>query len=45
MGNTLHNKIHLGRHPLLNSRRFQVALGLGACAGIALALALARALR
>jgi ABC-type nitrate/sulfonate/bicarbonate transport system permease component len=45
MGNTLHNKIYLGRHSLFNSRRFQLALALGTCAGIALALTLGRSLR
>jgi hypothetical protein len=42
MGNTLHNKIYLGRHTLFGSRRLQVALALGTCAGIALALTLTR---
>jgi ABC-type nitrate/sulfonate/bicarbonate transport system permease component len=40
MGNTLHNKIHLGR----SSRRFQLGLLLAAGAGIGLALVVARAL-
>ena len=37
MGRTLHNKIHLGRAPLLHSKRVQGALVLGACVSIALA--------
>jgi hypothetical protein len=45
MGNTLYNKIYLGRHSLLNSRRVQLALALGTCAGIVFAFTLARSLR
>jgi hypothetical protein len=36
MGTTLHNKIYLGRHSLLASRRVQAALALGALAGAGL---------
>jgi hypothetical protein len=45
MGNTLHNKIYLGRHATFGSRRTQLALGLAVGAGIVLTLAIARALR
>lgn len=37
MGNSLHNKIPLGRTTVLDSRRVQVALACGACFGVALA--------
>ena len=37
MGTTLHNKIYLGRTPLLGSRRIQAAVCAGAVVGIALA--------
>jgi hypothetical protein len=37
MGTTLYNKIHLGRHSLLASRRARMMLGTGLCAGLALA--------
>ena len=36
MGNSLHNKIPLGRSAVLDSRRVQAALVFGACVGIAL---------
>lgn len=36
MGTTLHNKIYLGRHSLLASRRMQAVLTLGALAGVGL---------
>lgn len=36
MGNSLHNKIPLGRTAVLDSRRVQAALVFGACLGIAL---------
>jgi hypothetical protein len=47
MGNSLHNKIYLGRNSMFASRRFQLALAVGALAGVGVALAvtLARALR
>ncbi len=45
MGKTLHNKIYLGRTSLMDSRRFQLALGFGVVVGIALAASLVRALR
>lgn len=38
MGNSLHNKIHLGRTSMLESARWRVLLTLGACAGIGLAV-------
>lgn len=39
MGNSLHNKIYLGRRSvaLLHNKRVQALLGVGACAGVALA--------
>jgi hypothetical protein len=37
MGSTLYNKIHLGRSPLLGSRRMRAALALAALAGAGLA--------
>ncbi|MFL6673526.1 MAG: hypothetical protein ACJ8LG_09560 [Massilia sp.] len=43
MGNSLHNKIYLGRPSLLSSRPLQLALAVGALAGVGLALL--RALR
>lgn len=43
MGNSLHNKIYLGRNSVLASRRWQMALGLGLLAGTALAWAALRA--
>jgi hypothetical protein len=45
MGNSLYNKIYLGRGSVFSSRPVQVALGLAALAGVGLALALLRALR
>lgn len=45
MGKTLHNKIYLGRPSLMDSRGFQLALGFGVLAGIALAGALVHVLR
>ena len=38
MGNSLHNKIYLGRSSMLASRRLRRALGVGALAGVGLAL-------
>jgi hypothetical protein len=43
MGNTLHNKIYLGRS-LFSSRKLRVALVFAACGGVGLAIAVARAL-
>ncbi|MFC5547732.1 hypothetical protein [Massilia aerilata] len=48
MGSTLHNKIYLGRHSMLASRRLQVALAvgaLGALAGAGIVWAAMRALK
>lgn len=45
MGTTLHNKIYLGRHPLLASRRMRAALALGVLAGAGLVWAAVRALK
>jgi hypothetical protein len=45
MGTTLHNKIYLGRHSLLASRRMQAVLALGALAGAGLVWAAVRALK
>lgn len=45
MGNSLHNKIYLGRSSVLSSRRWRMALGFGMLAGAALAWAALRALR
>jgi hypothetical protein len=42
MGKTLHNKIHLGRSPLLGSWRWHLGLGCGVIAGLALAAAALR---
>ncbi|MGZ5202373.1 MAG: hypothetical protein ACXWC4_21645 [Telluria sp.] len=39
MGNSLHNKIHLGRSSWLDSRGAQLALAFGMLAGVALAWA------
>jgi hypothetical protein len=44
MGTTLHNKIQLGRSPLLGSRRMQAALALSALAGAGLVWAARRVL-
>lgn len=38
MGNSLHNKIYLGRHSVFGSRRVQVALAIGVLVVVALAL-------
>jgi hypothetical protein len=38
MGNSLHNKIYLGRTSLFGSRPLQLALAVGALAGIGLVL-------
>jgi hypothetical protein len=45
MGNSLHNKIYLGRSSVLSSRRWQAALGFGLLAGAALAWATLRGMR
>jgi hypothetical protein len=45
MGNSLHNKIYLGRSSVFESRPVQVALAVGALAGIALALSVLRGMR
>ena len=45
MGNSLHNKIYLGRHARLGSWRMQAALALGACAAIGLVWLALRVLR
>jgi hypothetical protein len=45
MGTTLHNKIYLGRHSLLASRRVRTALVLGALAGAGLMWAVVRTLK
>lgn len=45
MGNSLHNKIYLGRSTMLSSRRWQAALGFGLLVGAALAWARLRGLR
>ena len=45
MGNSLHNKIYLGRPPVLRTGRMRALLLLGACAGIALAWLALRTLR
>lgn len=42
MGKTLHNKIYLGRSSLMESRGWQLALGFGVLAAIALSWALVR---
>jgi hypothetical protein len=42
MGNSLHNKIYLGRSSVLGSRRLQVALAFGLLTGVALALSALR---
>jgi hypothetical protein len=44
MGSSLHNKIPLGRSPILSSRPLQAALVLGVCASIALCWLALRAL-
>jgi len=45
MGNSLHNKIHLGRTSVLSSKRFQAALALGAFASIGLVWIVIRTLQ
>jgi hypothetical protein len=45
MGSTLHNKIYLGRIPLLASRRMQAVLALGALAGVGLVWLAVRAMK
>ncbi len=45
MGNSLHNKIYLGRHSLLHSKRLQAAMLLGAVASLGLAWLALRILR
>lgn len=45
MGTTLHNKIYLGRNNLLDSRRMQAAVALGALAGAGLIWAALRLMR
>jgi hypothetical protein len=42
MGNSLHNKIYLGRGAALSSRRWQLAMAFGALAAIALVWAALR---
>ena len=38
MGNSLHNKIYLGRGSVLASRRLRMVLGVGALAAVGLTL-------
>jgi hypothetical protein len=45
MGNSLHNKIYLGRSTVLGSRRLHMALAFGVLAGLALAWSALRSLR
>lgn len=45
MGNSLHNKIYLGRASVLSSRRVQAALAVGACVSIGLVWLAIRALK
>lgn len=45
MGNSLHNKIYLGRTSVLASRRGRAALAVGTLAGVALVWVALRALR
>lgn len=45
MGTTLHNKIYLGRNPLLDSRSMQAALALGLLAGAGLVWAVLRTMK
>lgn len=44
MGNSLHNKIHLGRASALSSKRIQAAMLIGACATIGVIWLAVRAL-
>lgn len=46
MGNSLHNKIYLGRrHPLINMKRIQVAACVSAATGVAAILLVVAALK
>ena len=45
MSTTLHNKIYLGRHSLLDSHSMQAALALGVLAGVGLVWAVLRAMK
>lgn len=45
MGNSLHNKIYLGRTSVLGSARWRAALVFGACASIGLAWLVLRTFR
>ena len=45
MGNSLHNKIYLGRSSVLASRRLRIALGMVALSGVGLALMVLRTLK
>jgi hypothetical protein len=45
MGNSLHNKIYLGRGSVLASRRLRMVLGMGAAAGVGLALLMLRSIK
>lgn len=45
MGNSLYNKIHLGRTSVFSSPRMRNAFLLGACVGIGIALFAYRAMR
>lgn len=45
MGTTLHNKIYLGRNPLLDSRSMQAAVALGVLAGVGLVWAAVRMMK
>lgn len=46
MGNSLHNKIYLGRrHVVLNTKRVQALLAIGAVAGAALLWVVLRTLK
>lgn len=44
MGNSLHNKIYLGRHSLLASRRLWLGMAAGGCVTVALVWLMVRAL-
>ena len=45
MGNSLHNKIYLGRGSVLASRRLRMVLGVSALAGVGLALMVLRVIK
>lgn len=45
MGNSLHNKIYLGRRTLLASRRLRAVLGAGALVGVGVAWMVFRSLK